>query len=188
MKIQIIMVGIFAFLAVAPGCVPHQTYEPKAKQPPKEYQVKFEGNNTADNNIFFASIEPVQDIKFLPANAFRIKIQNKTSRDIEILWDKTYYIHGGQTQGTFMFDGIMYLKKNDSKPNDVVFANSVLDKVIYPSALATFNRRWSNHSLPGGDNGIYITVVDGDMEIKEKIVIFVSLDSAAPKKRKRIVQ
>lgn len=120
-------------------------------------------------------------------NQMEIVINNKTSEDIEIVWDKTYYLYNGQTNGGFMFEGIVYSDRNNQKSNDIVFANSLYKKIIYPNNLVIMTdssamaavlgagsvygapKQWAHDTFKEGTHGIYLTMKIKDEILKEKI-------------------
>jgi hypothetical protein len=96
-------------------------------------------------------------------------IQNKTNQNIEVNWDKTFFISNNQTHGGFMFSGIPYIARNAKKPNDVVFLNSVFQKVIYPNNLVDYSSGWVHRELPMGDIGVYLTLIIDRKEVDYKL-------------------
>jgi len=67
-----------------------------------------------------------------------LTIRNKTNKNIELNWNKTLYITGGQTSGGFMFEGVVYAERNNPKPADLIFGNSTFTKEISPSNLVDY--------------------------------------------------
>jgi len=106
--------------------------------------------------------------------AFDLSIENKTDSDIELVWDKTYYLSGGKTSGGFMFEGVVYKDRNNSKPSDIVFPKESLQKTIWPNILVAFYRQWYNQQMPDGENGAYVTLKINDKEIREKMTVNLS--------------
>lgn len=113
-------------------------------------------------------------------HAFDLIIENKTDKDIELAWDRTYYLYGGQTSGGFMFEGIVYSQRNDPKPPDILFPLKQFRKTIYPNIYATFNKSWYYSTLPNGENGIYLSLKVKSVELREKLTvnIFAGYDEA----------
>jgi len=107
--------------------------------------------------------------------AFGLIIENKTQNNIEIIWDKTYYLYNEATNGGFMFEGIVYKDRNNSKPPDIIFPKTKFQKTIWPNIFVRLSQYgWLNDTLPMGDNGVYITLnVDGK-EKQEKLTVNLS--------------
>ncbi len=123
---------------------------------------------TASNQYFDATVTA-------GSTAFDLTIKNKTDKDLEIDWNKTLYIDSGTTSGGFMFEGVVYMKRNDPKPPDVVFAHGTFSKIIYPNNLVSFVSGryggWTNGSLGFGETGVYLTVGVEGKEMHEKIIV-----------------
>jgi hypothetical protein len=127
---------------------------------------------TSTNDFFEAKISPL-----CPSGckAFQLTIENKTDKDIELDWNKTLYISNGTTSGGFMFEGVVYIDRNNPKSPDIVFSKSTFSKTIWPNNLVYYSSgkhgRWRNKDMPTGENGVYLTVKVNGEEIKEKITI-----------------
>lgn len=107
-------------------------------------------------------------------DAFTLKVTNKTSKNIEINWNKTAYISNGQTSGGFMYEGVSYRDRAAQKSPDILFANSSMTKDIWPNNLVTFLSGaygWIHLRMTEGENGIYLsTTIDGK-EVSEKLTV-----------------
>jgi hypothetical protein len=110
---------------------------------------------------------------------FTLQIKNKTSRDLEVNWNKTLYIARGQTSGGFMFEGVVYKDRSNPKSPDVVFGNGTFSKSIWPNNLVEFSSGkyggWRNENMPSGENGIYLTVNIDGKEITQKLITNISV-------------
>lgn len=104
--------------------------------------------------------------------SFGLKIENNSDRDLLIDWNKTLFIENGLTNGGFFFEGIETEDRNFNKPPDVVFANSSFWKIIFPSVNAYFNDGWRLSEMKKGIYGIYLTLIDGENVINEKIILY----------------
>ncbi|MFH2046206.1 MAG: hypothetical protein ABIK92_13780 [Pseudomonadota bacterium] len=109
---------------------------------------------------------------------FALSVENKTDKNIEIVWDKTLFVTKGSTSGRFMFDGVIYKDRNNPKPNDIVFGNTTLTKLILPNNLLEYIRGssmgWLHNIIPQGETGIYITIKIDEKEIGEKVIVNIS--------------
>ena len=133
---------------------------------------------TVSNESFDASIEPLPfaDSTY---NGFVLTINNKTTNDIQIDWNRTMFIDNGSTNGTFMFEGVNYAKRNDPKAPDIAFPGMKFSRAIFPNALAslysgykTYN--WVNGIFETGDYGVYLVAMVDGKEVKEKMMISVN--------------
>jgi hypothetical protein len=137
---------------------------------------------TADNSIFSATIKPI--CTGYGCEAFVLSIQNKTDKNLELDWNKTLYVSGGQTSGGFMFEGVVYKDRNNPKPPDVIFGKGSLTKSIWPSNLVEFSSGkyggWRNEPMPRGENGTYLTIVVDGKDMHERLTVILSPAPANP--------
>ena len=136
-----------------------------------------------ENSYFKADIKFIAKGKPNLLNGILLSVHNKTDKDIELVWDKTLYIKDGQTSGGFMFEGVVYKDRNETKQNDIIFANSNFQKVIYPNNLVIMtdsaamasvlgcgsvygqSRQWCHDTFRKGIHGIYLT-----LKVEEKVI------------------
>lgn len=156
-KIRILT--IFLFLALFTGCVGTEYTFSNMEVPSKNKDLSF-------------SITPTGKSISAGYSAFILEIENKTNRDMEIDWNRTNYVKNNSTNGTFMFEGILYKDRNAPKSNDVIFANSTFQKVIYPNNYVNFDSYgWSHYGTGSGVQGAYVTIIDDKKIIKEKVLV-----------------
>lgn len=101
----------------------------------------------------------------------QLSIENKTDKDINLVWEESYFIDNGQTNGTFMFEGVVFSQRNEKKPNDIIFANSVFKKVIFPNNRVEYTRvrGWRNTAMCEGNWGVYLTLNINEQIFHEKL-------------------
>lgn len=120
------------------------------------------------NDYFDAKLSPI--CSSWGCKAFLLSLENKTNKNLEFNWNKTLYIRKGQTSGSFMFEGVVYKDRNNSKPPDIIFANSKLLKTIWPNNLVYFsNYGWGHESMGAGENGVYLSVIVNGKEVNEQL-------------------
>jgi hypothetical protein len=150
-----------------------------------------------DNNPYFtASIKPFEagkgQDKSLPGRAaeffswpsstrilnnvmgykgFTLCIKNKTDKTLKLDWNKTYYLVNDQPYGRFYYKGVFLMGRKDFRPPSLILPNGNFLKDIYPNDLLKFHGSWWFEELPEGENGVYLTVMIGEMEINEKMVV-----------------
>lgn len=127
------------------------------------------------NNVE-VTITPINPSMIAGYSAFILKVNNNSNDDIEIDWNKTYFIDKGRTNGTFMFEGIVYKYRDNQKASDIVFSKNQFSKVIYPNNYVTFSTTgtysdWQHNGFGVGEFGIYLTLKVNDKEIKEKAFV-----------------
>jgi len=109
---------------------------------------------------------------------FDLLIKNKTDKNIEINWNKTFFIDEGQTNGGFMFEGIVFKDRNNQKPPNIIFGKGKFQKSIYPNVLVYYEPGqflgWHHEKMQPGEKGIFLTLSIADQEISEKIILNIS--------------
>ncbi len=108
-----------------------------------------------NNEFFEATISPgttrTNGFNFL---IFRIK--NKSDGDIEINWDKTFYIDAnGEKNGFFLLS---------KSPSRIITANSTFEKHIYPTKL-------KKNIMKKGVHGIFLSVMVNGQEINGEMTV-----------------
>lgn len=99
---------------------------------------------------------------FYGCEGYVLTVTNKTKSDIFVDWNKTSYISGSETNGGFMFEGVVYRDRAQPKPDSVVFPNVSMTKVIWPNVLVHFGEmHWVHEYIPYNPNGVYLVVKDG---------------------------
>ena len=174
MKKQLLwkMVALCITLAFA-GC---------ASGPSAKVQTSSPKIQRVSNNYFKAEIEPLlnKDGKFY--DAFHFSITNKTSADLYIEWNRTYYLVNGKKHGLFFWDGIDWkaLKEAKKHPMVKVAAGITHTVEIFPAKLAGRSMRTGSSSemylrgfMPAGENGVLFTVKKGDKVINEKLTVLI---------------
>lgn len=101
-----------------------------------------------------------------------LQIENNSDRDLHIDWNNTLFIENGFTNGGFFFEGISAKDRNENKPPDVVFANSLFFKIIHPSVNVYYNDGWYLGGMDKGIYGIYLTMLDGQNVFNEKVLVY----------------
>ena len=132
---------------------------------------------SVSNEYVNASISPIWVT--YGTKSFLLTIVNKTDKPIELNWNKTLFINGGQTSGGFMYEGIIFAKRDEQKPNDVVFPKGTYQKEIWPNNLVNYDSGrygagWVHWSMNAGINGVYLTTVVDGKEINEKLIVDLS--------------
>lgn len=156
---------IFLLLtATLSGCVTLQKYNTTFT--PEIAQV--------NNQQFSATLTP--NLNYYGAcEAFTLTIVNHTDQDMELDWNKTLYIKNGQTNGGFMYEGILYRDRNNPKSPDFVLAKNSTSKVIWPSSMVTYLSGqyggWRHEAMATGEHGVMLTLRIDGQELREKLTM-----------------
>lgn len=107
--------------------------------------------------------------------SYNLTITNKTTSNLEIVWERTFYIdQTNVTNGFLMFDqelsAIDTLK--GSRYPIIIFPNETMEKNIYPVALAYLRKiTWVHNYLPAGRTGVYLTLKLNGKEFNHRLYI-----------------
>jgi len=139
--------------------------------------IKFKINpeiQTTHNQLFDASIKPF-DLAYVPTPgycAFILIIINNSDKELEVDWNRTLYVDNGKTNGSFMFEGIVYKDRNNPKSPDIIFPKSEFSKIIWPSNLVTFEGMyWLHHCMGEGNKGVSLSIKSDGKEIRENLIL-----------------
>ena len=110
------------------------------------------------NEFFDASITPIY--RFNGYKGFVIGILNKTSGNIEVDWSNSFYLHAGNKDGGFWFEGLQQDSQKKIMPTGIL-TREMLTLEIYPANLRVLSQMaaaYVNENMMAGENGIYLTV------------------------------
>jgi len=100
---------------------------------------------------------------------FNLFLENKTGRDLEIDWGRTFYLSQHKESGGFVFEGIILRDKNLRKAPDIVVAYGVLSRKLIPESLLDPARGSRFRNMGPGDHGMLLTVIAGGQVIQETL-------------------
>jgi len=91
-------------------------------------------------------------------------------------WNKTYYIHNNERKGSFVFDGVDYENRNNSKRPEKIRAWDIFIKTIWPTILASGERnQWTQMPMEPGRQGVEVTIVLDGKIFTEKLDVQMSI-------------
>lgn len=135
---------------------------------------------TAENSYYAAQFEPLAEGKNY-FDGFRLKVINKTGKDLEIDWNNTRYLYNGRDLGVFVFKGIQPENiKSLTIPPDVIPAGQSFTKDITPlkrlarepiTGKGVKAGKITPGPIPNGENGIFLFIRQNGNTIKEKITV-----------------
>jgi hypothetical protein len=138
---------------------------------------------TVENSYYTAQFEPLSEGKNYFDN-FRLRVINKTQKNLEIDWNKTRYLYNGRDIGGFVFEGIKPENiKNLTIPPDIIPAGQSFTKNITPLKLLAREPitgkgakagKITSGPIPTGKNGIFLFIKQNGNSIKEKISVKIS--------------
>lgn len=168
-SVKIVFILIFGFtLTIATGCAP--TF----------ISISTPEIQTIENSHYTAQFEPLAEGKNY-FDGFRLKVMNKTRKDLEIDWNKTRYLYNGRDIGVFVFVGIKPENiKNSTIPPDTIPAGQSFTKDISPLKLLAREPltgkgakagKITSGPIPTGESGIFLFIRQNGNTIKEKITV-----------------
>jgi hypothetical protein len=168
-SLKIVYILMFGFtLTIATGCAPTLI------------SISTPVIQTVENSYYTAKFEPLAEEKNY-FDSFRLKVINKTLKNLEIDWNKTRYIYNGKNIGVFVFKGIKPENiKSLTIPPDTIPAGQSFTKDISPFKLLAreplTNKgvnagKLSFGPIPIGENGIFLFIRQNGNTIKEKITV-----------------
>ena len=135
---------------------------------------------TVENSYYTTQFEPLAEDKNY-FDSFRLKVVNKTRKDLEIDWNKTRYIYNGRDIGVFVFKGIEPENiKSLTIPPDTIPAGQSFTKDISPFKLLAREPltgkgakagKITTGPIPNGENGIFLFIRQNGNTIKEKMAV-----------------
>jgi len=165
-KVFILMVGLALILGT--GCAPTLV------------SISTPEIQTIENSHYTAQFEPLAEGKNY-FDGFRLKVMNKTRKDLEIDWNKTRYLYNGRDLGVFVFKGIQPENiKSLTIPPDVIPAGQSFTKDITPLKLLAREPitgqgakagKITPGPIPTGENGIFLVIKQNGNTIKDKITV-----------------
>ncbi|MBF0529912.1 MAG: hypothetical protein HQK55_11705 [Deltaproteobacteria bacterium] len=128
-----------------------------------------------------------------------MNIENKSAKNLDIVWEKTWYLQGEATKDHLLFCDASTADNNLPRapetinaviprllfgtvvfwnyyaPPESISGNNTLKRFIFPlELLSTYPASGLfNEPLPDGDNGVLLTIKVDDREITEKMWISV---------------
>jgi hypothetical protein len=160
MKKKMFVCVFLCLVVIGAGCAS----KPVWKSEPNTRQV--------ENQYFYAAISPI--FIFDGYKGFLLTIHSKTSSNIEVVWNKCFYLHNGKKNGNFILEGIPIRERKKPKPNDIITEGHMYQKEIFPSNLTEFSslaKAWVYNPMKAGENGIHLTVKVGQKEMTEKLTL-----------------
>jgi len=126
------------------------------------------------NDVFEVRVIPTKagiSALFHDYDAFTLVIKNRTAGEIEIDWNRSFFVEDGQTREGFMFPGQRFLDRDKPRQPDIVLPTTPFTKVVFPVARVQGTILYpilAEHS-DSGEYGVYLTVKSGDKILKQTV-------------------
>ena len=185
MKNLAIALLVYGFLVTGCGPFPQTNYQQQSyTQNTPQYYVDMAKAFYSDKFIDI-ELRPIKG-EYEAYTGFRLSVTNKTKSDMRVVWNDSYFIENGKTNGTFMFEGIRYIDRNNPKQDWLIFQQASDSKDIYPTAkvdnlgydtLATqmgLPTGWHHFPMDIGTYGAYIKIVGKGINKNMRLTIDIS--------------
>ena len=139
MKAYLILAGALLPSLILTSC--QTPYDRAAALRDSQTKVKYSINRSLariENEQFLAGIGEQIGDGSSGATGFVLYIQNKSTLEIEIDWNRTLFIDRGQTSGGFMVGDTVISKRDEPRRPDFVLPNSTFRKLIVPNNRVYF--------------------------------------------------
>lgn len=176
--IKIITIALAFIILLFTGCVNQQ-------QVIKSYSFDaLQSNEYKNSKLFEIILEPSIGYTNIQAsekalNGFFLRIKNKTDKDIKIIWDETFFLSNGNTDGRFMFEGIKYIDRDKSNLPTIILSKGIFVELIYPNSKVSFEYHsflktyeWIHKEIDelNSPTGIYLTIEIDGKKFTEKVL------------------
>lgn len=107
--------------------------------------------------------------------SYHVTITNKTKSNLEIVWDRTFYIDSSNvTNGFLMYDQELTAidTLRGSRFPVIIFPNEKFERDMYPMTLAYLRKiTWVHSFLPEGRTGVFLTLKLNGREFNHRLYI-----------------
>lgn len=172
---------ILVLLFVLPGCAQVRVYSSSPS---------IQG---VSNEVFDAEFEPQLAEGRHYFNAFRLVITNKTDKNLDLDWSKTYYLLNGRRNGQFGWKEMTFdeLENIKSQPTVTIKPGNTLSTVVFPLKLIAYHEdirgssvkptarpeeRFYPGVIPEGESGISLYLKQDGRTLQERITFNINLE------------
>jgi len=145
---------------------------------------------TVSTSIFEAKLEPLRAEGYGYYNRFRFEFTNKSSQDLVVSWEKSFFLHNGKRYGRFGWEGLTFeqLRGLQEEPDIKTAPGLTESRIIFPLKLmgwkeegvrmkATTPEAGFTHGvIPEGENGVSLAVIQNGKLVRENILVQITMD------------
>ncbi len=170
----------FAFFLIAVVCISAGYASRTACSAPPAECVQVIANG--QSNQFYNAILALRWGPETCCNPFSLRVVNNTGKPIELLWDKTFYLHNGTR-----VSGLVPAE-SDCSPATVPQTSSIapggsFEAPVWPAILARPSGPpgiCSHLPVEMGQNGVFLTIRADDLEMSESVSLDLDYACAFP--------
>jgi len=170
--------GVTLIFLITAGCAKEQIYN---SVPPVQ---------TVSTSAYEVKLEPLKAEGYGYYNRFRYQFTNKTSGDLVIDWEQTYFLINGKRHGNFGWEGLTFEQLRDvqDEPEITIGSGKRDSAEIFPIKLIGWREEgvrkkattpeagFTLTPLPEGENGMSIAVLKDGKLLRKTISIKISLN------------
>jgi len=163
MKKELSMYLFLSFFFVGLGCAS----QPLWRSDPNLQQ--------ASNEYYDATISPIYI--FDGYKGFMLYIHNKSTDDLVVDWENTFYLYDGKKTGGFIFRG---MRSGDRIETPAIISGSLFSKEIFPVKRAQFSTlamSTVHEPMQPGENGVLLSVKVDGKKISERLTLNFSIEA-----------
>ena len=104
-------------------------------------------------------------------------IHNKSTDDLVVDWENTFYLYDGKQTGGFIFEG---MRSGDRLETPAIISGSLFSKEIFPVKLAQFSTlamSTVHEPMQSGENGVLLSVKVDGQKITERLTLNFSIEA-----------
>ena len=150
--------------------------------PAEQPQIHSREISSAQSNPYYGALLSLRWGPGACCNSFSLRVANNTGSPLEILWDKTFYVHNGKRDGGFMFGpsgcSDADLPQTSSIPPGGSFETSVWPEILVHSYSSPHT--CSHSFLETGQDGIFLTVKGDGVEMSETVTLDLDFEHLFP--------
>lgn len=132
---------------------------------------------TSNFNNIDITLDIISMTKLNKYNGFSLTVVNNNNFDVEINWDRTFYLRNGEARGNFMFEDTQHDQRYLSKTPDLISSGPTFRKKFYPNALVKRERGYSNvhwwkhYPFTPGKHGVSLSLWANGKEMRKVLEI-----------------
>ncbi len=145
---------------------------------------------TVSTTHYEVELEPLKAEGYEYYNRFRYQFTNKTSGDLVIDWEGSYYMQNGKRNGNFGWKGMTFDELRDVKdqPKVTIGAGQSETNIIYPLRLIGWREEgvrmkattpeagFTNGVIPAGETGLSIAVLKDGKVLRKRVLVTITQD------------
>ena len=123
----------------------------------------------ASNEYYAATISPIYI--FNGYKGFMLYIHNKSTEDLEVDWENTFYIYNGKERGGFISKD---MRSGDKLKTPAIISGSLFSKEIFPRELSEYSTMLGStvyNPMEPGENGVFLSVKVGGKKVTETLTL-----------------